>query len=353
MRACRGVVVLSFLVASVLLRSDVAASSACAGADVALESISAALDEGRWDDAEQVIQPLESSHPDCAQVVVNLARLRAAQGDPIEAERLFSRALTLAPDDAVVHALFARFQLTRGLPSQAAHLTVQSLAIDPDCPGALVVQGQILGQQGRLGEARAALERAVAVDPANFEAHYELGVWFFRINRFDESARWFEAAIALRPQSTRSRGYLALSLEMLGENERAEKVYREALEANSVPFFDPTLDYNYGRFLLKQGRLEESLPHLDRAVELHPLRRGPRYQRARLYLAREDYDSARNDAERALALGKPGDLVLDLQVYYLLATIYSRLGESELAEKYAELARTTEIPDQADDLLRR
>ncbi len=41
----------------------------------------------------------------------------------------------------------------------------------------------------------------------------------------------------------------------------------------------------------------------------------------------------------------PGNLVLDVQVYYLLSTIYARLGETELARKYAELARTTPIPD--------
>lgn len=344
---------LVLLVASIPSCGDVAAADPCAGAEPAIDSISNALDEGRWENAEQAIRPLELSHPDCGQIVVAVARLRAVHGEPAEAERLFSRALTLAPDDAVAHALFARFQLSRGLRSQAARLTVQSLAIDPDCPEALVVQGQILGQQGRLGEARAALERAVAVDPANFEAHYELGVWFFRINRFDLAAQRFESAIALRPPRTQARGYLALSLEMLGENERAEQTYRETLRANSGPFFDPTLDYNYGRFLLKQGRLEESLPHLDRAVALHPLRRGPRYQRARLYLAQGDYVSARQNAERALTLGKPGDHVLDLQVYYLLATIYSRLGETDLAKKYAELARSTEIPDQAEDLRRR
>jgi Flp pilus assembly protein TadD len=335
----RCAVTLVLLAASILPRGEVAASDPCAGVEPALELTAKALDEGRWDDADRSLQPLAMSHPECSRVILDLARLRAAQNNPTEAERLFSRALTLAPDDAAAHALFARFQLARGLGPQAAYLTGQSLAIDPDCPGALVVQGQILGRRGNLSEARASLERAVAVDPTNFEAHYELGVWFFRINRFDLAAQWFEAAIALRPQRTQSRGYLAMSLEMLGENERAEHVYREALQANS--------------FLLKQGRLGESLPHLDRAAALHPLRRGPRYQRARLYLARGDYESARQNAERALALGKPGDNVIDLQVYYLLATIYSRLGETELAKKHAELARTTEIPEHADDLRRR
>jgi tetratricopeptide (TPR) repeat protein len=344
-----------FLAASVLPQSEVGAADPCATAEPALESISKALDEGRWQQAEQSIQPLELSHPECGQVVVAAARLRAAQDDPVEAERLFSRAMTLAPDDAVVHALFARFQLTRGLGPQAARLVTQALALDPECTQALVVQGKIMGQRGFYGESRTVLEKAVVLDPKSAEAHHELGVWFFRVNLFDQAAQHFEAAVGLRPQWTRSLDYLALCLEMLGEGEPAERYYREALQAQAKrgPFFDPTLDYNYGRFLLKQGRLEESLTHLDRAVALFPLRRGPRYQRAKLYLAQGDFESARLDAERALALGKPGDVVLDLQVYYLLTTIYSRLGEEELAEKYAELARTTVIPDQADDLRRR
>jgi tetratricopeptide (TPR) repeat protein len=342
-----------FLAASVLPGGDVAASTACAGAGPALVSVATALDEGRWDEAEHSLQPLGMSHPDCSGVVVSLARLRAAQGDPAEAERLFSRALLLAPEDAVAHALFARFQLSRGLGPQAAYLVAESLSIDPECPEALVVRGQILGHRGLYGESRAVLEKAVALDPTSADAHHELGIWFFRVNLFDQAARHFEAAVTLRPQRARSLDYLALCLEMLGEGERAERTYREALEVNSGPFFDPTLEYNYGRFLLKQGRLEESLTHVDRAVAAFPLRRGPRYQRAKLHLAQGNYESARQDAERALALGKTGDIVLDLQVYYLLTTIYSRLGETELAREYAELARTTEIPDQADDLRRR
>jgi len=321
----------------------------CAGAGLSLQAAGAALDEGRWSDAEAFLQPLAMSYPDCAGVVVNMARLRDARDDPAEAERLFSRALTLAPDDAVAYAVYARFQLSRSLLPQAARLVALSLTIDPECTKALVVRGQILGHRGLYGESRVALERAVALDPTSFEAHYEIGVWFFRVNLFEQAARHFESAVALRPQSTRSLDYLALCLEMLGQGERAERAYRDALEANSGPFFDPTLDFNFGRFLLKQGRLEESLTHIDRAMELFPRRRGPRYQRAKLRLAQGDYQAARRDAERALALGKPDDVILDLQVYYLLATIYSRLGESELAAKYAELARTTEIPEQVQD----
>lgn len=355
MSPLRGSVVLAFLSGLVLPCGDIAALTACVGAEPKLASVATALDEGRWDDAENSLQPLELSHPECGQVVVAAARLYAARGDPGEAERLFSRALPMVPDDAVARALFARFQLSRGLIPQAAYLVNQSLAIDPECVEALVVRGQILAHRGLYGESRKVLERAVALDPACAEAHHELGAWFFRVNLREQAVRQFEAAITLNPQRPRSHGYLALCLEMLGRDEPAEQAYRVALQLQSKggPFFDPTLDYNYGRFLLKLGRFEESQTHLGRAVSQHPYRRGPRYERAKLGLARGNFQAAREDAERALSFGRPGDHILDLQVYYLLTTIYSRLGEEELVKKYAELSRTTEIPDQADDLTRR
>lgn len=321
----------------------------CGGAEANLEVIGEALEKGQWDRAEQFLQPLGRSHPGCSEVVLSMARLRAAQNELAEAERLFSRALMLAPDDPVINALFARFQLSRDLLPQAARLAGQALALDPDCVDALVVRGQLLGKRELFGESRAVLEKAVALDPNSYEAQHELGVWFFRVNLFEQAARHFEVAVGLSPHRTRSIDYLALSLEMLGEGEKAERFYREAVEANNGPFFDPSLDFNFGRFLLKQGRFEESRTHLDRAVALHSGRRGPRYQRAKLHLAQGELASAREDAERALALGKPGDLVLDLQVYYLLTKIYFRLGETALAEEYAELARTAEIPEHVED----
>jgi hypothetical protein len=40
--------------------------------------------------------------------------------------------------------------------------------------------------------------------------------------------------------------------------EAAERAYRRALAVNDGPFFDSFVDHNSGRFLLKQGRLQET-----------------------------------------------------------------------------------------------
>jgi tetratricopeptide (TPR) repeat protein len=239
--------------------------------------------------------------------------------------------------------------LDKGEVARADYLSSLALALAPDCPDALVVQGRVLTLKGRPREAVAALEKAVRVAPAHAEARYQLGIWLYRARRYPDAVAQLEKAVAVRPRDARAHDYLALSLEALGDAERAEKAYRGALAANEGPLSDPFFDYYYGRYLLKQGRLDESRAPLDRAVARHPEERAAHYERAKLNLARKDYAAARRDAERALALRDPGGLVLDLQVYYLLTTIYSRLGEAELARKYAELARTTPIPDQAAD----
>lgn len=221
-------------------------------------------------------------------------------------------------------------------------LAALALAVNPDCPDALVLQGRILGRQGRPREARAALEKAVHLSPANAEARYQLGVWLYRHQLHADAVPHFEKVIALRPRDARAHAHLALSREGLGEPEGAEVAYRAALRVNEGPFRDGFLDYYYGRFLLKEDRLEESRSYLDRAVALHPDERAARYERGKLSLARKDYAAARQDAEAALGLPDPAGLVLDLQVYYLLTTVYARLGETELARKYAELSRNVD-----------
>ena len=317
----------------------------CAGAEPGLRSAAEALEGGRWVEAEERLRPLAASHAGCGEVALGLARVRAARGDSAEAETLFERAAALAPDDARSHALFAQYWLSRGQMARADYLSARALSLDPDCPEALVAQGRILAARGRTPEAVQALEKAVRLEPASVEAHYELGVLFYRRLLHLEAVRELEQVVARRPADARAHDYLALSHEALGEAEKAELAYRCGLKANEGPFFDAFLDYNYGRFLLKERRLDESRACLDRAVALHPLDRAVRYERAKLSLALGEYVAAREDAERALSLRDRGP-VLDLQVYYLLATVYRRLGEEDLARKYAELARTTPIPGQ-------
>jgi hypothetical protein len=57
----------------------------------------------------------------------------------------------------------------------------------------------------------------------------------------------------------------------------------------------------------------------------------------------QNYQQARSDAENAAACTQKGGII-DLQIYTLLTQVYERLGNADLARKYAELTRKTPPP---------
>jgi len=322
-------------------------AAACAGAESRLRTAAQALDRGGLAEAERLLVPLQASHPDCGEVLLGLARLHASRKDAITAQQLFSQAIELAPQDARGHYYFAQFCFSQGEYRRADYYSDKALSLDGGNADALVLKGQLLAVKGQTPAAQELLEKACKLDPTHAEAHYQLGVLLDGRKLHREAVQQFEKVTALRPHDPRAYDFLALNLESLGEAKRAEVAYRKGLQVNKGLLFDSFLDYNYGRFLLKENRPAESKVHLDRALRFAPETRAVHYEHGKLNLRLQRYREARLDAERALSLPDPSGFVLDLQVYYLLATVYSRLGENELARKYTELCRTARIPIRA------
>jgi tetratricopeptide (TPR) repeat protein len=204
----------------------------------------------------------------------------------------------------------------------------------------------MLAMRGEPGAARKTLEEACRIASKNADAHFQLGIFFDNSKLNREAVEQFRISVALRPLDPRAYDYLGLNLEALGGTQEAATIYKKGLVVNKGPLFDYFLDYNYGRFLLKERKLQESKVHLDRAVSLAPETRAVYYERAKLNVILGDYQQARRDAEQASHLQDPSGFVLDVQVYYLMANVYSHLGEHELARQYAELSKTATIPIQ-------
>ena len=256
------------------------------------------------------------------------------------------RAIALSPDDPHMYFYFAQFTFDQGEYRRAYDLIDKALILKSEYPEALILKGQMLALRGEPVAARKTLEEACRLAHNNAEAHFQLGILFdsSKLNR--EAVEQFRISVALRPLDPRAYDYLGLNLEALGETQEAATTYKKGLVVNKGPLFDYFLDYNYGRFLLKERKLQESKVHLDRAVSLAPETRAVYYERAKLNVILGDYQQARRDAEQASHLQDPSGFVLDLQVYYLMANVYSHLGEHELARQYAELSKTATIPVQ-------
>jgi len=295
----------------------------CTGAEQQLDAARQAIAQKNASEADRILSPLQASYPDCPELVLSLARVRGVTGDVAGANNLFLRFTELAPKDARGHYYFARFLFNTGAYERAASVTDQAIALDPKYAAPLVLKGQLLAMRGQMPLAEQALKEACALDPNDAVAHFELGSLYDAAKRSPEAVKQFEKAVALNPHDASAWDYLALNLEPSGEVERAEEAYQKGLAANQGPGFDSFLDYNYGRFLLKRNRLEES---------------------NKLNLRLQNYPEARADAEQALRLADSSGVIIDLQVYYLLESIYRRMGETELADKYAALSRSTPVP---------
>jgi tetratricopeptide (TPR) repeat protein len=320
--------------------------NACSGLENPLRAAEQALTRGDALEAERLLVLLQSSHPACGEVLAGLARVRALQKNVDDAEQLFLRAIALSPDDPHMYFYFAQFRFDQGEYQRAYDLIDKALKLKKEYPEALILKGQMLAMKGEPVAARKKLEEASRIAPNNAEAHFQLGIFFDNRKLNREAVDQFRISVALRPSDPRAYDYLGLNLEALGEIQEAARIYKRGLVVNKGPLFDHFLDYNYGRFLLRERKLQESKVHLDRAVSLAPETRAVYYERAKLNVLLGDYQQARRDAEQASRLEDASGFVLDVQVYYLLANVYSRLGEPELARQYAELTKTATIPIQ-------
>lgn len=325
----------------------VASAASCEGAEQQLSAANEALDQGDIESAERLFSAVLTAHPGCSEVWLGLGRAQVAGGDSQTARKWLSRYVEAVPDSSKGLSYLAEALLGEGDYRRADSLSERALKLDAGNPLALLLRGRILAMKGMPREAEELLEKASRLAPNDPEPHFQLGTLYDANQEHRKAVAQFQKVISMTTKNPRAYDFLALNLEPLGRLEEAEQSYRKGLRVNQGPLFDGFLDYNYGRFLMKQNRLEEALQHLDRAVEIAAGARAVHFERAKLNLKLGRRSEARRDAERALALPDPGGVILDLQVYYLLATIYTRLGEKELAQKYVRLSQSTKVPAKA------
>jgi Tfp pilus assembly protein PilF len=76
------------------------------------------------------------------------------------------------------------------------------------------------------------LKRAVQLDPKSYEAWHNLGLTYFRLQRYKEARDPLQKAVALRPNAYGSVVMLGATLYMLGDDEAALPVLEHAHQLN-------------------------------------------------------------------------------------------------------------------------
>jgi tetratricopeptide (TPR) repeat protein len=200
---------------------------------------------------------------------------------------------------------------------------------------ALVLKARLAQFAHRPDVAKSCLITAITADPTSEEAQFFLGVFFYTQNDFKLAIPPLQTAHTLSPKSPLPVFYLGMTHEALGDSTQASDLYQQAenLSSEKSPQSSSIL-VTYGRLLLLLGRYNESVEKDRRAIEGDPESRDAHYELAKGLDYEGDFKNAAVEGERALTLPELG--TSDAQIHFLLAKIYMKLKQPDLAKTHME-----------------
>jgi tetratricopeptide (TPR) repeat protein len=301
-----------------------------------------------------------------------LADLLATVGQFAEAEQVLKGSLAAIPGSGQAHFGLGRLHRALGKYVDAAR-ALEAAATTRPAVGA----GALHAMMEETYVAMAAFDRAIdanlariAADPDDAQPHRRLGEAYLRQDRDDEALTEFTAALALDARDAATHGSVAQIHLRAGRYADAAEASRRALA------LDPSrqdIEYALGTALMRLGRSDEGLAHLERYRRLqadatasgrrqHELERLKRD--ASVAIATSDYAKAVELLRRAvdyetaaptlLALGfaliqtgRPADALVELQkaarleddanVHRYLAEAYRAAGRNDESRAETQL----------------
>lgn len=219
--------------------------------------------------------------------------------------------------------------------SEAVNEVDAALHESPYMVPALVLKARLATFAHRPDVAKSCLITAITVDPTSYDAQFYLGLLFYMQHDFELAISPLEKAQTLSPKDPLPVFYLAMSQEELGNKSKALALYRQAenLSPDKSPQSAEIL-VAYGRFLLFLGRSQDSVEKDRRAIEADPDSRDAHYELAKGLDCEGNFKNAAQEGERALAL--PGLGTSDAQIHFLLAKLYRKLNQPDLAKAHLE-----------------
>jgi tetratricopeptide (TPR) repeat protein len=263
---------------------------------------------GKWVEAERELRIAHQNSPDSAEAEVSHAEALVRVGQPFDAALELQSFLKDHPESARAHEFYA----------------VVTLSTSNDF---LLAQSE--------------MEKCVQLKPNDGMAWKSLGDIYLDHTTPKDAIEAYQKASRLLPDNPLVVASLADAYSQAGDPPRAQETFTKAIRmANAAPYSPEALrnkaavQYLYGRYLLGQGRAKDSISATTRALSYNPNSTVALYNRARAYMAIQDYKQAEADVLRAVDLGPH-----DKQGPLLLIDIYRKEQDAEKAQKYAELAQ--------------
>lgn len=262
-----------------------------------------ALAERRFPDCEGALKSVLNRDRDHLDALMTMARLRMAQNEPDQAIAELERALKVFPQVPPVHYQLASACLQKNDLSGAVKHLQNALTLQPDFTEATLLLAELNLRRGETPEAINSLTRLIQRRPGLVPAYYLLA------------------------NANRASGRLDAALE----------IYRAL--GRSFPT-NPQPAVLSGVVLRQQGRIADARKSFEHALSLSPDSLAIVEQLLNLDLFEQQFDSARQRAQREMERQPTNALA-----YVLLAKVH--LAETNTAAAEAVLARALQVSPES------
>jgi len=158
-----------------------------------------------------------------------------------------------------------------GLDDEAAAYADKMLSLQEDYPAALNLKGVLAFKKGNKEEAADYFQQAIDADPGYGEAHTNLGVLDWGIEKKDEALTHLKKGFILSPTAPDTSSLFYSVVSSLGIFSEAEADFREASELYPI---QKNLAFLYIEVLIQQGKLDAAMLRIEDALALFGLDEG-------------------------------------------------------------------------------
>ena len=290
---------------------------------VARESLALAyFERGRMKEAEGALKQVLELAPTLAESNYLMARILFGQNKEDEAAPYLRAALRSNPSHVGSNILLGGYLVAKGQREQAMRPLELALSVNPNLAEAKLLLANLYAQSGRFSDALGLVQDLHRADPKAARPLVLIGALQLAGQNPRAAIDAFEKSLKLNAHSIEARRGLGQAYFLLGEHDRAEASYREALklEGNDV------VSLNDLAWILVEvrGKPDQALPLAAKAQQLAPNVGGVIDTLGWIHYRRESYGEAETlllqAAERAPSNGL---------IQFHLGMTYAKLGRKD------------------------
>lgn len=290
---------------------------------------------GKAEEAIKTIMAIIADDPEITDAYFSLGNIYFKQGDYQEAISYFEQALERKPDDAFTAINIANSYLRMGKEEEAEKFIIDYLKKGFSDSQLYFLLGNIKYNQKKYDEAIPYFEQSLSINPESAGSHSLLAAIYLLREDLARAEKHLEEALSLNPELPSLHYNLAQLFEKQGKMREAEEAYKKELEYSPKHY---RASFNLARLYRIDGKEGEEEKYLRMTVESNPDFPLSYFYLARIFLNRgQNLEEAVSLVKKGIGL-KPEEKDLPLG-YFLLADLYSRLGNESLSLEYARKGR--------------